>query len=114
MPQSGDQFSGLTIDTESLKPEKFDNYEIGAKWEPIEGLLATAAIYRLDRTNTRATNPLNPAETLLTGEQRSKGIELGLSAASDRPVADLRGLCLAEGEDHRDHDRLLRPAETSR
>ena len=79
LPQSGDQFSGLTIDTESLKPEKFDNYEIGAKWEPIEGLFATAAIYRLDRTNTRATNPLNPAETLLTGAQRSKGIELGLA-----------------------------------
>jgi catecholate siderophore receptor len=79
LPQSGDQFSGLTIDTEGLKPEKFVNYEIGAKWQPIQGLLATAAIYRLDRTNTRATNPLNPAETVLTGAQRSRGIELGLA-----------------------------------
>ncbi len=53
LPQSGDQFSGLDLNTEALKPERFDNYEIGAKWEPVEGLLATAAIYRLDRTNTR-------------------------------------------------------------
>ncbi|MEO6360548.1 MAG: TonB-dependent siderophore receptor [Sphingomicrobium sp.] len=78
LPQSGDQFSGLTSVTEGLKPERFDNYEAGAKWEILDGLLGTAAIYRLDRTNTRATDPLNPALTVLTGAQRSRGIELGL------------------------------------
>jgi catecholate siderophore receptor len=78
LPQSGDQFSGLTNITEGLKPERFDNYEIGAKWEPIEGLLATGAVYQLDRTNTRATDPLDPSRVVLTGEQRSRGIELGL------------------------------------
>jgi catecholate siderophore receptor len=77
LPQSGDQFGSLDVTTEALKPEKFDNYEIGAKWEPVEGLLATVAIYRLDRTNTRATDPVSHL-TVLTGEQRSKGIELGL------------------------------------
>ncbi|HEX8839578.1 MAG TPA: TonB-dependent receptor, partial [Sphingomicrobium sp.] len=33
---------------------------------------------RLDRTNTRATDPNNPAVTVLTGAQRSRGLELGL------------------------------------
>lgn len=84
LPQSGDQFSGLTSSTAELKPERFDNYELGAKWEPIDGLLATAAIYRLDRTNTRATDPLTQ-QTVLTGAQRSRGIELGLERSiSDR------------------------------
>jgi catecholate siderophore receptor len=84
LPQSGDQFGGLTATTEALKPERFDNYEIGAKWEPITGLLATAAIYRLDRTNTRAIDP-ETLQTVLTGAQRSKGIELGLERSiSDR------------------------------
>lgn len=78
LPQSGDQFSGLDLTTEALKPERFDNYEIGAKWEPVEGLLATAAIYRLDRSNTRAPNPDGSGTVVLTGEQRSRGIELGL------------------------------------
>jgi len=78
LPQSGDQFSGLSNVTEGLKPERFDNYEVGAKWEPIHGLLATAAIYQLDRTNTRATDPNNSGLTVLTGAQRSRGIELGL------------------------------------
>jgi len=76
LPQSGDQFSGLDISTAALRPERFDNYEIGAKWEPIPGLLATAAIYRLDRTNTRFQ--VGPGLFELTGEQRSKGVELGL------------------------------------
>ncbi len=78
LPQSGDQFSGLDLNTEALKPERFDNVEIGAKWEPVPGLLATAALYQLDRTNTRATDPNNPGQVVLTGAQRSRGLELGL------------------------------------
>jgi catecholate siderophore receptor len=78
LPQSGDQFSSLTSITEGLKPERFDNREIGAKLQLPGGLLATAAIYQLDRTNTRATDPANPALTVLTGKQRSRGLELGL------------------------------------
>jgi catecholate siderophore receptor len=78
LPQSGDQFSSLTSITEGLKPERFDNYEVGAKLQLPGGLLATAAIYQLDRTNTRAADPLNPARTVLTGAQRSRGLELGL------------------------------------
>lgn len=78
LPQSGDQFSSLSDVTDGLKPERFDNYEVGAKWEVLKGLLATAAIYQLDRSNTRATDPLDPTHTILTGKQRSRGIEIGL------------------------------------
>jgi catecholate siderophore receptor len=77
LPSSGDQFSALDVTSQSLKPERFDNYEIGAKWEPIPGLLATIALYRLDRTNTRALDPVTNL-TVLTGAQRSKGLEIGL------------------------------------
>jgi catecholate siderophore receptor len=77
LPQSGDQFSGLDINTSTLKPERFDNYEVGAKWEPLAGLLATVAVYRLDRSNTRSPAP-ESGTFVLTGEQRSRGIELGL------------------------------------
>ena len=84
LPQSGDQFGGLDVTTQALKPERFDNYEIGAKWEPVAGLLATAALYRLDRTNTRAAGPV-AGTVVLTGAQRSRGLELGLERSiSDR------------------------------
>jgi catecholate siderophore receptor len=77
LPSAGDQFASLDLTSEALKPEKFDNFEIGAKWEPVEGLLATLAVYQLDRTNTRAPGA-TPGTVVLTGEQRSRGIELGL------------------------------------
>ena len=83
LPQSGDQFGGLDVTTQALKPERFDNVEVGAKWEPIEGLLATAALYQLDRTNTRAAGPV-AGTVVLTGAQRSRGVELGL----ERSVTD--------------------------
>jgi catecholate siderophore receptor len=78
LPQSGDQFSSLDANRAALTPERFDNSEIGAKWEILDGLLATAALYQLDRSNTRASDPLDPTRTVLTGKQRSRGLELGL------------------------------------
>jgi catecholate siderophore receptor len=83
LPSAGDQFTSLDVTSQSLKPERFDNYEIGAKWEPIPGLLATFALYRLDRTNTRALDPATNL-TVLTGAQRSKGFEVGL----ERNISD--------------------------
>ncbi len=85
LPQSGDQFNSLAANTETLKPERFDNIEFGGKWEPVAGLLATAAVYQLNRDNTRAVDPIDPTRFILSGEQRSRGIELGLERSiSDR------------------------------
>jgi catecholate siderophore receptor len=84
LPQSGDQFNSMSLTTESLKPERFDNYEVGAKWEPVPGLLATVAVYQLDRENVQARDPANPALTILTGAQRARGIEFGL----ERSITD--------------------------
>ena len=75
LPQSGDQFNSLDVTGANLEPEQFDNYEIGVKWEPREDLLLSAAIYQLDRSNTRAPG-VTPGTTVVTGEQRSRGLEL--------------------------------------
>ena len=74
LPQSGDQFSSLSATTASLEPEKFLNREIGLKWQPVAAFDVTLAGYILDRTNTRATDPIS-GDTVLTGKQRSMGIE---------------------------------------
>jgi catecholate siderophore receptor len=77
LPSSGDQFNSLDLTSEALKPERFDNVELGGKWELLDGLLATAAIYRLDRSNSRAPGA-SPGTVVLTGKQRSRGLEIGL------------------------------------
>ncbi len=98
LPQSGDQFSSLDLTSEALKPERFDNYEVGAKWEPIPGLLATAAVFQLDRTNTRAPNPDGSGTVVLTGAQRSRGIELGLERSISSRWQISAGYALQEAE----------------
>jgi catecholate siderophore receptor len=79
LPSSGDQFASLDATTETLKPEKFTNYEVGFKWDLRRSLSLTSAVYRLDRTNTRSVNPNNPAQILQAGAQRTNGFELGLN-----------------------------------
>ena len=78
LPQSGDQFLLLTPTTAAFEPEKFTNYEIGAKWSVKPGLLATASVFRLDRDNTRAADPNNTGLTVLTGASRTEGFEINL------------------------------------
>jgi catecholate siderophore receptor len=84
LPSSGDQFSSLTTVTQQMKPEKFTNYEAGVKWDVRSSLTLTAAVYRLDRTNTRAVDPNDPARILQTGAQRSNGVEVELNGAITR------------------------------
>lgn len=77
LPGSGDQFTTLSEINRALEPERFTNYEIGAKWDAFDRLALTAAMYRLDRTNTRSVDPRDPSNVIQTGAQRSQGIELG-------------------------------------
>ena len=78
MPRAGDQLSSLTPTNTAFDPEKFKNLEIGAKWDIRPNLSATAAIYRLDRTNVVVTDPADATRSILVDGQRSKGVELGL------------------------------------
>src|SRR5581483_2991692 len=81
LPSAGDQFSSLTNVTQQLEPERFTNYEAGAKWDARPDLALTTAVYRLDRTNTRATDPNDPTRIVQTGSQRTRGFELGIAGA---------------------------------
>lgn len=81
LPSAGDQFSSLTATTQSLRPERFNNYEAGAKWDAAKRLSITGAVYRLDRNNSVSRDPNNPAVLLQTGSQRSNGVEIGASGS---------------------------------
>jgi catecholate siderophore receptor len=91
LPSSGDQFSSLTSVTQTLKPEKFSNYEVGAKWDIRDSLSLTAAAYRLDLMNTRATDPSDPTRIVQTGSQRTNGFELSLNGSITRDWKVLGG-----------------------
>lgn len=79
LPRSGDQFISLTTTQENLAPEKFTNYELGAKWDIQPNLNVTAALFQLDRSNATTPDPANPLTSINVGKTRTKGLELALT-----------------------------------
>jgi catecholate siderophore receptor len=74
---SGENLS-LATNAADLKPEVTQNYETGGKFDLLgQKLLATASLFRLDRTNIKTTDPNNPLALLNLGEQRTDGAEVG-------------------------------------
>lgn len=49
LPSSGDQFLTLSTTTEDIRPQSFENREIGVKWDIHPMLSITAALFRLER-----------------------------------------------------------------
>jgi catecholate siderophore receptor len=98
LPQSGDQFTVLSTQTAGLDPEEFRNYEIGLKWSIEPELFLTAAIFQLDRSNTRASDPLNSGFVILTGESRVKGFELSLAGSISDAFHLSAGYTYLDGE----------------
>lgn len=78
LPQSGDQFTVLDATTATLAPEAFRNLEAGAKWDVTPNLALTAALFQVDRMNSRSNDPLT-GNPVLTGKSRVRGYEAGLS-----------------------------------
>ncbi|MYM27981.1 TonB-dependent siderophore receptor [Duganella sp. CY15W] len=83
-PRGGDQLSSLNSVNQGLKPEKFTNYEIGAKLEINPDLLATLAVYRLNRNNVAVTNPATGIADRLVDGQRTNGVEIGINGKVTR------------------------------
>ncbi|MBA4164720.1 MAG: TonB-dependent siderophore receptor [Erythrobacter sp.] len=79
LPASGDQFLVLTPSAAALRPEIFENKELGVKWAIHPGLLLTGAIFRLERSNTPAPDPNDPQLTVLSGKSRVDGAEIALA-----------------------------------
>jgi len=95
LPSSGDQFSSLTNITQQVEPEKFENYEVGVKWDVARNMSITSALYRLDRTNTRANDPNNAGAIVQTGSQRTNGFEFGVNGSVTRKWTVTGGAAVA-------------------
>jgi catecholate siderophore receptor len=70
----------LTTRTANLGPVTAKTYEAGAKTGWMDGALtATGAVFRTEVDNAQTNDPENPTITVLNGDQRVDGLELGAS-----------------------------------
>ena len=79
LPRSGDQFLALTVTQQNLAPEKFTNYELGAKWDVRPNLNMTLAVFQLERSNATTPDPSNPVASINVGTTRTQGFELSVT-----------------------------------
>jgi iron complex outermembrane receptor protein len=76
LPQSGMLYDG-TSSGAFASPERGEQWEGGLKTSLLSGrMVNSVSVYRLTRTNVLTPDPNNPNFYLLTGKQRSKGVEL--------------------------------------
>ena len=101
LPASGDQFSSLNDGTLILQPQKFENTEVGVKWNINPKLLFSAAIYNLE--------PHQPADRRSEQSRLLLPVRQPRGCAASRPslngyvtdaMAVFAGLCLYGCEDH--------------
>jgi len=73
--------NGLTQGRDQLKPEKSRSIELGTKWDVLdENLSLTAAVFETKKTDARSTDPVSGLTTL-DGNNRVRGLELGVNGA---------------------------------
>lgn len=97
LPQSGDQFTVLDATSATLAPEEFRNLEAGVKWDVTDRLAFTAALFQIDRTNTRANDPVTGV-AVLTGKSRTRGFETALVGTITDGLQVTLGYALQDGE----------------
>lgn len=81
LPQSGDQFLTLNLNSESTRPQSFVNTELGVKWDIRPDLSLTAAVFDLDRESFSSVDPQDPAQTIIIDGSQTQGFELQLTGA---------------------------------
>jgi iron complex outermembrane receptor protein len=76
LPQTGMVYDG-TSSGAFASPERGEQWEGGVKTSLLSGrMVNTVSVYRLTRSNVLTPDPNHPNFYLLTGKQRSKGVEL--------------------------------------
>lgn len=98
VPRAGDQLISIAVNNASLQPEKFINYEVGAKWDINPSLAFTAAVYKLERENLQVADPNIPGQQTVIDGQETKGIELGLSGNITDKWSVFGGITLQDGK----------------
>ncbi|MFD1121811.1 TonB-dependent receptor [Methylophilus flavus] len=80
VPRAGEQLASLTATNKSFDPERYNNMEVGVKWDYSPDLALTAAVYKLERNKFAVADPANPGTNqVLVDGQEVKGVEIGIN-----------------------------------
>ncbi|HYG13841.1 MAG TPA: TonB-dependent siderophore receptor [Methylophilaceae bacterium] len=92
----GNAADGLSSAIENLEPERSKSYELGTKWDVLENLSLTAAVFKIEKTNARIT--LADGTTGVAGDQEVKGFEIGAAGRVTRKWQIFAGYTYLDSE----------------
>jgi len=98
LPRSGDQFLTLDLTSENTEPQRFENIEVGTKWDISPSLALTAALFRLEQENEVTVDPLNPEVLIPLDGSVIKGAEMQLSGNVTSRLSVTGGVSYLDGE----------------
>jgi len=98
LPRSGDQFLTLNLDTESTRPQFFENREIGLKWDIRPGLALTTAIFELERESFTSIDPEDQTQVIVIEGSTTQGFEAQLTGALTDRWSITTGYSYLDGE----------------
>lgn len=76
LPRSGEQFADIDGTNDTLDPNRFENIEIGFKWDANSNLSFTAALFENEQTSPERDLDLDPSgATLVVQESEVSGFE---------------------------------------
>ncbi len=105
LPNTPDNFNP---NGQLFKPERSTQYEVGMKAFFLNNRVSmTLAWYHLTRENLLTVNPLNPLFRVQTGEQRSEGIELDVTASLTAGWNVIASYAYTDAEVTEDNDPTL-------
>jgi catecholate siderophore receptor len=78
LPSAGDQFLTLTRTTEDVQPQRFENTEVGFKWDFSDTLSLTTAVFRVERGLFTSVDPNNVSQVITIPGSVTDGLELQL------------------------------------
>jgi len=90
---------GFGIGNAFLDPEKNKSFEVGTKWDLLDGrLAANAAVFRITKDNARVPNPTTPGFNTLGGTQRAQGIDVSFTGHLTDDWQIIAGYVYLDGE----------------
>ncbi|MCY1345352.1 Ferrichrome outer membrane transporter/phage receptor [compost metagenome] len=99
-PNSGASRLGAGFD-----PEQGKSYEVGVKWEALDGQLSVnAAVYHIAKQNLLTLDPLDPGFSVAAGEVRSRGFDLNLAGNITPEWRLIGGYAFVDAEVRKDNN----------
>lgn len=98
LPRSGDQFLTLNLDSESTRPQFFENRELGLKWDIRPDLAFTAAVFELERESYTSVDPDDPDQLIVVEGSNTSGVEFQLTGQLTERLSLTTGYSHLDGE----------------